>query len=144
METTELDTKTETVSANGHDDTWKVFDDDQAFLSHILSRKPAEELVDVPEWEVKILCRALNAEKRIEAQIAAYDEKTKRVDYRSVFHLIVMAGCFNPTTGRKVFTSSHRDALMREQDGGVIERLGLTILRLSGMLLGDSERAKKN
>jgi len=143
-ETTELDTKKEEVSLNGHDDTWKVFDDDQAFLSHILSKKPPEEVVEVPEWGVKVLCRALNAETRIRIQIAAYDEKSKRTDYRGVFSLIIMAGCFNPTTQHKIFTESHRDILMRQQDGGAIERLALAILRLSGMLASDAERARKN
>jgi len=144
METTELDTKAEEASVNGHDDTWKVFDDDQAFLQHIISKKPAEEIVEVPEWDVKILCRALNAEKRIEAQALGYNEKTKLINYRVCFDMIVMAGCFNPVTGKRIFTPSHRDMLMHDQDGGVIERLALTILRLSRMLLGDSERAKKN
>jgi len=144
IEATELDTTTEEASTNGHDEKWKVFDDDQAFLRHILSKKPAEEIIEVPEWEVRILCRALNAESRIAVQQAAYDEQTKRVDYRKCFHMIMTSSCYNPTTGHKVFRESHRDTLMREQDGGAIERLALCILRLSGMLLSDSERTRKN
>ena len=143
--TVELDTTQEEVaSPNGHDATWEVFDDDQAFLKHILSKKPAEEVVEVPEWGVKVLCRALNAEVRIEIQMAAYDDKTKRTDYRRVFHTIVMAGCHNPTTGNKIFTASHRETLMRQQDGYAIERLAFAVLRLSHMLLNETERAKKN
>lgn len=139
-ETEILDITKEAASTNGH----MRFDDDMAFLKHITSKKPAEELIDVPEWSVQILCKALTAESRIEIQIAGYDDKQKRTDYRRVFHMIVMAGCYNPTTGHRIFTASHKDVIMRELDGAVVERLALAILRLSGMLASDAERTKKN
>lgn len=141
--TVELDTKQEeSASPNGHDATWKSFDDDQTFLQHILSKKPAEELIEVPEWEVKILCRALNAEHRVKVQMAAYDAKTKLSDYRKCFTLVAMGGSYNPVTGNRAFSEKDRDFL--EQHGGVVEKLAVTILRLSRMLADDAERAKKN
>lgn len=143
-ETAELDTTKEAASPNGHDEKWEIFDDDQAFLKHIISKKPAEDLVEVPEWGVKILCRAMNAETRIKIQMAAFDEKSKRTDYRNVFAQIIMAACYNPTTGRKIFTESHKDTLMKQLDGGAIERLALAVLRLSGMLGSTTEQARKN
>lgn len=130
--------------SNGHDATFQTFDDDQAFLAHVLAKKPPERIVEVPEWDVKILCRALTAEARINAQIQAYDEKSKRTDFRRVFPLIVIGGCYNPTTGHRIFTENHKDILMRHQDGGIIERLAFAILRLSRMLADDAESAKKN
>lgn len=142
-ETAELDTTQEEVSKNGHDETWQTFDDDNAFLQHILAQKPLEELVKIPEWHVEVLCRSLNAEDRITIQLSAYDEKTKRTDFRKVFYAIVVAGCFNPTTGNRAFTDKHKETLM--QHGGAIERLAMTILRLSGMLAGgEAQNAKKN
>ncbi len=101
-------------------------------------------MIEVPEWGVKVLCRAMNAETRIKIQMFAYDEKSKKTDYRNVFAQIIMAGCYNPTTQRKIFTESHRDLLMRQVDGGAIERLALAILRLSGMLSSTVEQIKKN
>ncbi len=159
MQQIEFDTKQEIAAPNGHDAAWKTFDDDQAFLQHILSKKPAEKLVDVEEWETQILCRALPAEARIYVQAASTDEETRRYDYRQVFHLIVMYGCYNPTTGRLAFTTirdgendvkkRQREAqvrvwLMQQLDGAVIEQLAMTVLRLSRMLVDDTERAKKN
>lgn len=144
METTELDTTQEQVSTNGHDVTFATFDDDMAFLQHILGTKPAEKLVETPEWNVRILCRALNAEDRMKVQIAAYEEESKKVDYRRVFPQIVMGGCYNPTTEHKVFREKHLAALTREQDGAPIERLAIAILQLSGMLSSETERARKN
>lgn len=143
-ETTELDISQEEISSNGHDATWQTFDDDQAFLNHVLSRKPAEKLVDMPEWDVQVLCRALSTQDRVEVQMAATDEKTKRYDLRKVFHLVVMYGCYNPTTGHRIFKESHKQALMREQDGVAIERLAITILRLSRLLAESAEDIKKN
>lgn len=143
-ETAELDTTQEAASPNGHDDKWQTFTDDQALLAYILAKKPAEEVIEIPEWGVRVLCRGMNAETRIKIQVAAFDEKSKRTDYRNVFAQIIMAGCFNPTTQHKIFTESHRDLLMRQVDGGAIERLALAILRLSGMLATDAERARKN
>lgn len=157
MKTVELDTTQEVASPNGHDATWQTFDDDSAFLQHILSKKPAEQLVDVPEWGVRVLCRALNAEHRIEVETRAYSKETKSTNYVGVSHLVLMYGCYNPTTGNPVFygwaddekTRKQKEAqmqtvLMRKQDGGAIARLSLTILHLSRMLASDAENAKKN
>lgn len=143
-ETAELDTTQEVPSANGHDASFLTFDDDQALLTHILGKKPAEKLVDVPEWEVQVLCRALPTEPRIAVQIAASDDETKRYDYRKVFYLVALYGCYNPKTGNRIFKDSHINALKREQDGGAIERLAITILQLSHMVGGEQEQIKKN
>jgi hypothetical protein len=144
-ETAELDTTQEAPSPNGHDTTWQTFTDDNALLQHILSKKPAEEEVEVPEWNVKILCRALNGEGRIAVEGQAYDATTKTTNYSRVAHLVVLYGCFNPTTGNRVFSDAHKSALKEQQSGGAIVRLFLTIMRLSGMLgSGDIENAKKN
>jgi hypothetical protein len=144
IETTELDTAQEEAPTNGHDATFLAFDDDMAFLTHILSKKPAEELTEVPEWNVKILCKALDAEARIAIQIQAYTSETKITDYRPFFPEVVVGGCYNPTTGNKVFTEKHLAALRRKQDGMAIERLAVVILRLSHMLFNAPENAKKN
>jgi hypothetical protein len=153
----ELDTTQEKASPNGHDDTWQSFDSDVALLQHILSKKPAERVVDVPEWNVRVLCRALTAEHRIDVETRAYNAETKRTNYSVVSHLILMYGCYNPSTGNPVFyglddseavrkqkEATMKTVLMREQDGGAIERLSFAILRLSRMLFNDAENAKKN
>jgi hypothetical protein len=156
-ELAKMDTTEEAPSQNGYDATWQTFDDDSAFLQHILSKKPAEKLVDVPEWGVRVLCRALTAEHRIEIETRAYDAKARTSNYVGVSYLIVMYGCYNPPTGNPVFYGADdseavrkqkenqmKITLMREQDGGAIERLALTILRLSRMIVTDVENAKKN
>lgn len=139
----ELDTTKETPSSNGYDSTWQSFDDDSAFLQHILSQKPAEKLVEVPEWRAKVLCRALYADERIDIEAQAYDKETKTSNFSRLSHLIVLYGCCNPVTGNRIFREEHKQALAT-QDGGAIERLAFTILRLSRMITSDAENAKKN
>lgn len=143
METIELDTTKEAPAPNGHDASWQTFDDDNALLAHILSKKPAEELVEVPEWNAKVLCRALYASERIEIDALAYNKETKMTNYSKVSHLVVLYGCRNPATGNRIFRDEHKQALAT-QDGGAIARLAITILRLSHMLSSDTESAKKN
>jgi hypothetical protein len=142
METVELDTTKQAPSPNGHDATWQTFDNDQAFLQHILSIKPAEELVEVPEWNAKVLCRALYASERIEINALAYNKETKTTNYGKFSHLVVLYGCCNPVTRNRIFKEEHKQAL--ETQGGAIQRLAITILHLSRMLAIDADNAKKN
>jgi hypothetical protein len=147
-EMVELDTTKEEASPNGHN-KWQTYDDDQALLNHIFSKKPAEKLISVPEWEIEVLCRALNSKDRITIQKASYNETTKFTNYRDAFVLIVMAGCYNPTTGHKIFTASHRAMLEENPDGAIVEELAMQILHLSKLLFPTSgqsqtEQTRKN
>lgn len=146
-ETAELDpTQEAPPSPNGHsEETWLEFDDDFAFIQHISSQKPAEEVVEVPEWKVRILCRGLTAKDRIAVQMAAYNQDDQTTDYRRAVFEVLLYGCFNPKSGHRAFRESHRSMLMeRPEHGRAVERLFVIILRLSGMLPSSAEQAKKN
>ena len=144
VETAELDTTQEAPSANGHDARWKTFDDDASLLAHIISKEPAEELVEVPDWNVRVLCKALDGEGRIMVEAAAWNPATKRMDYSKASHLFALYGCYNPTTGNRVFSDAHKDMLKAPQHGGAVALLAVTVMRLSGMFASDGDRAKKN
>jgi hypothetical protein len=61
--TAELDTKKEAPpDLNGHGES------DEEFLQHITSKEPAEELLDVPEWDKQVLCKALYPGSRIQSR----------------------------------------------------------------------------
>jgi hypothetical protein len=137
--------KIETAQENGHIE-WKEFDDDSALLRHISLKKPAEKLVPIPEWETKILCIALPPETRIKLQLAAYNEETKRTDFRSapLFVAVIMAGCYNPVTRKHFFPESYRATLIKEGDGSIVDRLAIAVLRLSGMISDPDDETKKN
>lgn len=143
-ETKELDAKQEAeeASRNGHDETWQTFDDESALWQHITATEPPEKLVEVPEWKVKILCKMLDADGRIKVEGKAYDKKLKNTDYRRALDLLVIYGCYNPTTGKRCFKEEHSAELLKH--GGPVAILATTVLRLSGMLTNDVEQAKKN
>ena len=123
---------------------YQVFNDDMAFLNHIITQKVAEEVVDIPEWDTQVLCKALSSEGRIKLQIAAYDFKTKTTDLRRVFPEAVLLGSYNPATGNRIFKESHRDTLLKVVDGGPVEKLAMVVLRLSHLLAADQVETKKN
>ncbi len=118
----------------------QTFDDDAAFISHIISRQLPEELVVVPEWGVEVLCRPLDAPTLMDVQIKASDPKTQKTDYRKTLFEIIAGGCYNPATGKRAFTESHRAEIMR--DGSVILPLALAVMRLSKMV--NTQDTKKN
>lgn len=145
-ETVELDTKQEKApSANGKtDEKWLEFDDDLAFIQHISAVEPVQELVEVPEWHMKVLCKALAAPDRFAIHALAYDAETKITDYKKALFEVLLAGCFNPKSGHKAFRESHKAMLMQPQHGAAVERLYLTIMRISKMFVSQQESAKKN
>jgi len=96
------------VEKQQESDKFPSFENDEDFVNHIISNKPAELLVDVPMWNVQILCRALGANARFDLQMVAINLETSTYDYRPHFYKIVMEGCYNPRTGHKVFSERHR------------------------------------
>ena len=141
-ETAELDTTQETPAPNGHDEKWLSFDDNASLLKHIISKEPTEEIVPVPEWNVKILCKMLDARGRLAVETKAWDKDTKTSDYRRALDLAVVYGCYNPKTGERCFKEEHAPFLLKH--GGPTARLAMTVLRLSQMFAADVEDAKKN
>lgn len=121
-------------------------------LQHILSQKPAEKIVEIPEWgkvdengtfkPLELLCRALGVKERLEVEAKAYDEKDKSTDYRRAFYLTLMHGCVNPGTNEQFFMPEHEAAIMTH--GGPVAKLAVTVLQLSGILASQQEDAKKN
>jgi hypothetical protein len=140
--TAELNTTQETAAPNGHDETWQTFDDDNALWQHIAAKEAPQEVVEIAEWNVKILCKMLDADGRVRVEGKAYDKKLKNTDYRRALDLLVIYGCYNPTTGKRCFKEDHGSELLKH--GGPTAILATTVLRLSGMLAADVEHAKKN
>lgn len=120
--------------------TFQSFDSDDAFIGHLLSQKPPEELVEVPEWQVTVLCKSLDAATHYAIQQKALDEKSRKYDYSKVLYEFLMAGCYNPVTGGKIFSESQRAKVMRHS--AAVQRLAGTVLRLSSGVQQDS--IKKN
>lgn len=144
--TAELDaTQEEQPSPNGKTEEQWLELDDFAFIQQISAVEPVEELVEVPEWRMKVLCKALPASDRFAIHGLAYNAETKITDYKRVMFEVLLSGCFNPHTGHKAFRESHKAMLMHDpRHGAPVERLYLTIMRISRMFVSQQDSAKKN
>lgn len=90
-----------------------------------------KEIVDVPEWGVKIEVRSMTAKERSRIlQAAMRDGST--VNLERWFPDICIAACFDPDTGEKVFEPADRDAL-NSKNGAAINRVVEVAQRLAGM-----------
>jgi hypothetical protein len=112
--------------------------DDYSLYQAIFNKKPPEKLLDVPEWGVQILCKALPAAHRVRIQLEALDREANIYDFSKHFYQIACYGCTNPETGNPIF-KPEQEALFMESgdiDSVPIEQLALTVLRLSKLIAG--------
>jgi hypothetical protein len=99
------------------------------------------EKMKVPEWGVTIEIRSMNGTQRAKLMRDAYDPNTEQVDWD--YASLVIAAAYDPKTEEPIFSQEDHSAL-NEKHGGVLERIAMVVLRLSG-LVGDAlDEAKKN
>ena len=102
----------------------------------ILTADDLEESVeDVPEWDVKILLRGMTGKQRIRLveRVSA-----KGPDREFMYSDILIATALDPETQDLVFDPADREALAGKA-GGVLERLALKVMKLSGVSVEDAE-----
>ena len=92
-----------------------------------------EETVPVPEWGVTVLLRGMTGTQRI----TLVDRSTAK-DRRYMYSDILIATCLDPETQTPVFDKADRESLS-DKSGGVLERLALKVLSISGVSLDDAE-----
>lgn len=95
--------------------------------------RPAE-IVDVPEWEVKLEVRGLSAGEAIDF----YDSATRReagetvVDRKKWAPGLLVACCYDPESGERVFDAADVEAIGRKSSAAVT-RVSQVAARLSGL-----------
>ena len=89
-------------------------------------------LEDVPEWDMKVTVKGMDAMQRI----TLVDRAPKDKGYMYSDILIEMA--WNEAGDQKLFEKADREALSKKS-GGVQERLALAVLKLSGVDTDDAE-----
>jgi len=90
-----------------------------------------EEVVDVPEWDLQILVRGLNAKTRSKILKNAM-LKDGTPDLEKLYPDMVIATARHPDTKELIFVPADRDAL-NDKAGGVLERLAMAAVKLSGL-----------
>ena len=97
-----------------------------------------ESTEDVPEWGVKILLRGMTGRERVLYVESAGDRR------EFMYSDILIATALNPEPNdqgkhERVFDPADREALA-DKSGGVLERLALEAMKLSGVSIEDAEK----
>jgi len=88
------------------------------------------EVVEVPEWGVKVEVRGMTGAERTRI----IDKATAdggAVNLQFIYPEIVIATSFDPETGEQIFQPKDRDILL-SKSASAIDRLALVGMRLSG------------
>jgi len=88
------------------------------------------EVVDVPEWGVKVEVRGMTGAERTRIMDKA-TQNAGDVNLQFVYPEIVIATAFDPETGEQVFKPSDRDALLAKS-ATALDRIAAVGMRLSG------------
>lgn len=102
----------------------------------------ASEMVDVPEWGVKVEVRGMNGSDRSRILDAAAAAGTNGLSVGAMYVDTVIATAYDPETGLRVFSDTDRDSLLGKS-ASAIDRLAEVGMRLSGMSVEAQDNAKK-
>ena len=91
----------------------------------------AVEIIDVPEWGVKLELRSMTALQRSEMQVewATQEESSAALLYQSMLQNC----CFDPQTGDRVFDDEDGEWVLAEKSAEVVDRVAQACLQISGL-----------
>ncbi len=101
-----------------------------------------EELVEIPEWNCKVLVRGLTGRQRAIFLQNSIDPKGK-LDMQKAYPDLVILSARDPETGEPIFGAGDADAVI-EKSGAALERIAQATMRLSGLGPDTVEKAGKN
>ncbi len=101
-----------------------------------------EEIVEVPEWGVKVLVRGLTGEARAKILSGATDLSGK-IDYKKMYASLLIYSVFDPDTKEPVFEETDRDALLKKS-ATAIDRIVNVAMKLSGLGKEAEAQLEKN
>ncbi len=88
------------------------------------------QIVDVPEWGVKVEVRGMTGAERTRIMDKATGNAGD-VNLQFIYPEIVIATSFDPETGEQIFVPADRDVLL-SKSASAIDRIALVGMRLSG------------
>lgn len=90
------------------------------------------EIVEVPQWGVKIEVRGMTGKERARMLKSCSDPMTGQVDIEKISPDVIIGCSWDPDTGEKVFLPGDRDMLL-SKSGAALEKIALAGMRLSGL-----------
>ena len=100
------------------------------------------EKVTIPEWDVTVELRTMKAIDRAKLLKDCVDKQGNVIGEKFQAGLII-ASCFDPETGERVFDNGDFDLLM-DKAAGPIEELASTAMRISGLNRDTMTAIEKN
>ena len=100
------------------------------------------EMVEIPEWGVKLEVRGMTGAERTRIMDLAIDNKGG-MNLQFVYPEIVIATAFDPETGLQVFTPNDRGTLLSKA-ATALDRLAGVGMRLSGFTEEASDEKGKD
>lgn len=102
-----------------------------------------KEIVDIEEWGVKIEVRSPSAKFRSQLMRQFVDVETGQVNYELMYPSLLIATCFDPDTGEKVFDEGDVEAL-NQKNGALVEHVAQAAMRVTGMNSGAVDKGKQD
>ena len=99
-----------------------------------ISNDTPSEVVEVPEWDVKVLVRGMTLGAKDDFLAAIVDATSKSANVKNFTSGVLVACSYDPETGERLFSESDIPAL-KERSAVAIQRIVDVGVRLSG--LGD-------
>lgn len=100
------------------------------------------EILDVPEWGVKIEIRSMTGAERGEV-MRQWSNEDGSINYIKFYPAVVTACCFDPETGERVFDLGDAEAI-NAKSSAVLEKIAAVGMRLSGLDAESRTRAEGN
>jgi hypothetical protein len=101
-----------------------------------------EEIVEVEEWQAKILVRGMNGEERGNVLMGAMNPNGTP-NLKLMYPKMCIACCYHPVTKEKIFNVADVDELNKKA-GGVLEKIAMKAAALSGLDQTQAETIRKN
>ena len=93
-----------------------------------------EEIVDVPEWDTKVLVRGMDGRQFEKARLQYKTGGSETEANAAVLTFVAR----DPDTGELIFDPADKDVLLTK-NAGVVQRIVLTAIRLSGSNIDEAE-----
>lgn len=101
------------------------------------------EIVEVPEWNVKLEVRGMSGKERATFLRRTTEPGSGEVSFEKFYPELLIATVRDPETGDPVFEAADRETL-NSKSGVALERVASVAQRLSGLAGADVEEAKGN
>lgn len=90
------------------------------------------EVIEVPEWDVKIEVRSMTARTRARMLRECVDPDEGTMDFEKLYPALLVACCYDPDTAEAVFSDADLEWI-NDKASGPVERLAQSGMRLSGL-----------